>query len=223
MATEQEIMQAVLLCRFMPNSPITDDNVKAVARTFIVILEDLPAEFLQAAAVQYLSENKFFPTPGDFRNTAMDLFMLSLGIPSGAEAWGMVLSAYSYQEPVFCQTGAGLRQAYIEHQTRGELAAYDAHMKSCEVCNIGGYAERYSHPAVEETVKMFGGREVIITDNPAADRARFIEAYREVVAKQRKMQGMIPKVRAFIEDKSNKLLSTSDAIKSLASGMKGQK
>ena len=221
MANENEIMQAILLCRFMPNSPITDKNVKEVTATFQAVLADLPAEFVKAASVQYLSENKFFPTPGDFRNTAMDLQMLSLGIPTAAEAWGMVLSAYSYQEPVFCETGAGLRMAYIENQTNGEMKAYDKHMRECSVCDIGGFAERYKHEAVAETVRMFGGREAIITDNPTADRARFIEAYREVVAKQRKLQSMIPQVRNFVEANRPALLDTENKIKSLAGMLKG--
>jgi hypothetical protein len=52
---------------------------------------------------------------------------------------------------------------------------------------------------VEQTVKRLGGLDALMTDNPAADRARFIDAYREIVSLERKDAGRIPEVSKFID------------------------
>ncbi len=45
-----------------------------------------------------------------------------------------------------------------------------------------------------------GGRDVILTDNPVSDRKQFIDAYREVIARERMKMGMTPTVARFVED-----------------------
>jgi len=89
-------------------------------------------------------------------------------------------------------------------------------MDTCEICTLGGLKEVYSHPVVAETVKVLGGRDVIITDNPTADRARFIDAYREIVARERTKNAMLPVVREYVQDKQKSLVAGS--IKALAEG-----
>jgi hypothetical protein len=89
-------------------------------------------------------------------------------------------------------------------------------MKACSVCTEGGYRELYASPAVAECVKMLGGRDMLLTDNPTADRARFIEAYREIVARERKKAGMLPQVRAYIDaHKVPELPATAQGVKQL--------
>jgi hypothetical protein len=221
MADRIQITRAVLTMQYLPNSPITERNVESVVDTFEMVLSDLPAETVEAATRQYLSTEIFFPTPGRLREIAMDLQMLAIGLPTPAEAWGMVLSANKYSEKVLCQTGFDLYTAACNAREtyQADLLTYSKHLKDCTVCVEGGYHEDYGHPSVAETVRLLGGRDIILTDNPTADRARFIEAYREVVARERTKTAMLPKVKQYIETTQQKSLSTDGAIKQLTKGM----
>lgn len=208
MANKPEIMEIVNLLKRLPNSPITDrESLDETVKLFLAVLEDLPADMVKAATVQYLSEgNPFFPSnPGVLRDKAMELQMLAMGIPSPAEAWGKVLTARKYKPAVFCETGVKLRMKadggdVTGNQYWGAVMAYTDHVEDCSECDNGGFHEDYGSPAVAETVRLLGGRDVILTDNPVADRARFIEAYKEIVAKERMKMGMTPTVARFVED-----------------------
>lgn len=213
MATKTEIMEIVNLLKRLPNSPITDkESLDETVKLFLAVLEDLPADMVKAATIQYLSEgNPFFPSnPGVLRDKAMELQMLAMGIPSPAEAWGMVLSANKPIPHVFCETGAALRDACMSGENYGAtLDASKRHDKECRICgdgisedvnDYGGFKDVYAHPAVAEAVRILGGRDAIMTDNPSADRARFQEGYRDVVARERMKMGMTPTVARFVED-----------------------
>jgi hypothetical protein len=225
MATKAEVLDVVLLMKRLPNSPVTDkQSLDETVALFLAVLGDLPVDMVKAATIQYCSEgNPFFPTPGVLRDKAMELQLLALGIPSPAEAWGMVLTAYKYFEMRLCDEGHRTREAAAN--AKGEeynraLRDYSMHMDRCESCDLGGYREAYDHPAVAETVKLLGGRDVILTDNPVADRARFIEAYREVIARERMKMAMTPKVAEFVENNRPLLPGTGVQIKQLSEGMK---
>lgn len=211
MASNQEITRAILSMRYLPNSPITAANVPEVVGMFEVVLSDLPAECVDAATRQYLGTETFFPTPGRVREIAMDLQMLAMGVPTPAEAWGMVLTAEKHVPSVWCDEGLRLREL-------GGIWDYKNHMDACEICTPGGLKEVYSHPVVAETVKMLGGRDVIITDSPTSDRARFIDAYREIVARERKKVAMLPEVKNYIDEKTL-ALNTGSQTKLLAERM----
>lgn len=203
MATRNELLEVVNLIKDLPNSPIRDAaSLENTVKLFTAVLEDLPAEMVKVATVQYCSEgNPFFPMPGVLRDKAMELQLLALGIPTPAEAWAMVVNGLKHVESVFCESGAVLRDAVAGDPPDywKALSDYGDHMDACAVCAIGGLREVYDHAAVSETVKILGGREVILTDNPTADRARFIEAYREVVSRERMKMAMVPKVAAYVE------------------------
>lgn len=209
--------------QYLPNSPITDTSVGTVIDSFDLVLSDLPIEDIAAATKQYLSVGTFFPTPGKLRETAMDLQLLAIGVPTSTEAWGMVCYGLKADESIFCEAGAELRNEYIAFQSADTMALYTEHVKACEVCHIGvGYVEKYDHSAVAETVRLLGGRDVILTNNAVSDRARFIEAYREVVARERMRTAMLPEVRLFVEAKKHNQLQAgiSGLAKQLSGGAK---
>lgn len=221
MANRPQITRAILTMQYLPNSPITERNVESVIDTFEMVLSDLPAETVEAATRQYLSTETFFPTPGRLREIAMDLQMIAIGLPTPAEAWGMVLGANKYIEKVLCKTGHALyitacnsRDSY-----QNDLRAYSIHFDNCDICTEGGFREDYHHPAVAETVRLLGGREIILTDNPTADRARFIDAYREVVSRERTKTAMLPAVKNYIAETKAKALPMGEAVKQLTKGM----
>jgi hypothetical protein len=205
-----DTLEIVNLIKRLPNSPITDrDSLNETVNLFFAVLGDLPADMAKAATIQDLSEgNPFFPMPGVLRDKAMELQMLAAGLPTAGEAWGMVLTANRPANPVFCDEGARLRDAVNNAATYwSSLKEYSKHVDECETCDLGGYRENYRHAAVAETVKLLGGRDAILTDNPAADRARFLEAYREVTAREKMKMGMTPRVAEFVESSRPALVS----------------
>ena len=218
MTTIIEISRLILPMKYYPNSPITDINVEVVIGSFFETLNDLSFETVEAAVRQYQSTETFFPTPGKLREIAMDLQMLAMGVPTASEAWGMVLTAEKHVPSVWCEVGAELRSLCLESYST-HSSKYNIHMRDCEICKNGqgGLREVYAHPAVEETVKILGGRDIIITDNPTADRARFIDAYREIVARERRKAAMTPEVKAYVTETRQNLLENK--MKQLTQGM----
>lgn len=225
MANRDDILAVVGMMRYLPNNPAARDDSAAgpLEDRFFMVLSDLPVEVLRAAAVQHLAEATFFPTPGQLRERAMDLQLLALGIPQPAEAWAQVLKAPRYVPMALCELGAELRRS-AEKQGLGyfkAVAEYSKHLAECTVCTEGGYRETYPSPAVAECVRLLGGRDALMTDNPAADRARFIEAYREIVGRERMKAGMLPQVKEFLaRAASAELPPTVAAIKQLAGRLK---
>ena len=63
------------------------------------------------------------------------------------------------------------------------------------------------HPQVTEVVKLMGGWNVIgRSNNLPSERARFIDAYRELVKERRQRARMLPRTRRFIgEEEIGKL------------------
>lgn len=212
MATKEQVTRAILALRYLPNSPITPANIPEIVSMFEVVLSDLPAKTLDAATRQYLSTETFFPTPGRIRELAMDLQMIAMGVPTPAEAWGMIINAIQHVPSMWCEDGAAIREI-------GDVFKYKNHMDNCGVCTTGGLREVYQSAAVESTVKMLGGRDAIITDNPTADRARFTDAYREVISRERTKTAMLPEVKGYIEQKRAALLDTGQAMKQLTKGL----
>lgn len=218
-----EILEIINLVKRLPNSPFSGKSgdelntvIGEMTTIFSAVLEDLPVDMVRAATVQYLSEGTpFFPMPGTIRDRAMELQMLALGVPSAAEAWSQVVKARRYEEREYCEVGYAMREAY--NSTNGMLVQYIRHEAGCPICGkVGGYVERYDHPAVKEAVELLGGRDVILTDNPVADRARFIEAYREVIARERMKMAMTPKVSEFVQTVKPGQLQSGNSVKQLA-------
>lgn len=146
--------------------------------------------------------------------------MIAAGIPTAAEAWGQVIGGLKIVDTVLCQEGFDLRNAITGTGGPYLIASreYNHHRRVCTICKDGGLVEEYSHPVVAETVRLLGGRAMLITDNPAADRKQFIDAYRERVALEGRKHIMPQRVREYIEDKQR--LLTTAPIKQLAEGMR---
>jgi len=207
MSTHNEIARLVLSVQFMTNSPVNDVNVDQVVSSFEEVLSDLSLDVLSAAFLQYRSTQIFFPSPGSIRDIAMDLHMLALGVPTAGEAWGMLLIAERHVPSVWCEEGAALREAAIARPDRVANSFYNIHMNDCMICKLGGFRDVFDHPAVEAAVKLLGGRDAILTDNPAADRARFMDQYREIIRRERTLTSMLPDVRTHLDQGRLEMMS----------------
>jgi len=60
----------------------------------------------------------------------------------------------------------------------------------------------YSNPLIEKTVRVFGWRNLCLSENVVSDRARFIEAYEQFLAKHEAEAITLPAVQKYIENKA---------------------
>lgn len=69
-----------------------------------------------------------------------------------------------------------------------------------------------AHPLTEQVVKLMGGWNVIgLSDNLSSERARFVDAYREMTRERKQKQRMLPRTRKFIGEKEEGKL-TGDTL-----------
>lgn len=165
-------------------------------------LRDMSRETLHAALL-YCVENdggQFFPSISQIREAARTLMAVSLGIPAPSEAWGMVLNAKQRIDPIVCEEGARIREAamagtdYFKHVMESK-----EHDRTCDICAVGSWSVVYAHNAVAMTVRLMGGPEAIHTGMPTADRARFLEAYKEIVEREIRLATQSPAVKGFVQ------------------------
>lgn len=208
MATKQELFNVVNRMRFLPNSPVTKETIGDVVDMFFVVLKDLSPTLLDKAVLFYLGQaNPFFPMPGTLRQKALELQVLALRLPTPTEAWGMVLNR-SFTTSTYCEESARLRELITSDPDHywNNLKQLDNHEKSCSICCPATFEPVYAHPLVARTVRTLGGLDAILTDNQVADRARFIDAYKEILGREMQIIGMVREVREYIEAESERLL-----------------
>jgi len=222
MATRSKIHHILLSMAALPNAPkLQEDTVN----DYFDILGHWGDDVLDAATLHYKSTETFFPTPGTLNNKVLDMQMLAMGVPTAAEAWSQVLSAIKYIPPVYCADASKWRNDAEMANRAYDGAAYNVAMdkinrhRDCTQCKANGFQEVYSHPVVAETVNLLGGREKLMTDNAAADRKQFIDAYRERVNIEGRKFIMPPQVRGYIETQRQAQLGTVAQIKQLTKGM----
>lgn len=216
MATKQDVFNILQRLKYLPNSPITEKNVDQIVEMFFVILKDLSFDLLDKATLFYLGQdNPFFPMPGKIRSKALELQMISLKIPTPAEAWGMVLNRNTMQPGSMCSVSAQLHkdvQELIGGEYLLKVKEITAHESECTVCRPTTFNASYAHPMVARTIHLLGGLDAILSDNPVADRARFVQAYSDLLDREVSVVGMLPDVRDFVNQQSNRLLEDDRRI-----------
>lgn len=209
MTTHREMTDMLGRVAYLPNSPVNDENVGEIVDTFLAVLEEFPADMVSAAVDYYLATGTYFPTPSGLRDRVVELWVSAADIPMPAVAWGYVLDARRWTGAVWCKEGARLRDAVTgtgDDYWNG-IRALSEHTKVCEICKGPGDQHDFRHPAVAETVRRLGGLGNIFTGNLPADRSRFIEAFRDVVAQETKQLSMPVQVRTFVEEQRARLVS----------------
>ena len=74
----------------------------------------------------------------------------------------------------------------------------------------------YAHPAVAETVRRLGGRSAILTGNTPADRAKFIDAFRDVIDQETGRLALPESAQLFIASRQEPAQLTARPIQKLA-------
>lgn len=233
MADRDYIDSIVEKLSYLPNCPIkAEKDIVPVSEMFFVILKDLSPALLDKAVLYYLGQSTpFFPMPGTLRQKALELQMAALEIPTGTEAWGMVLNR-GYRAAIACGEAEQIRaelSTLVGGAYLAKIKALNMHEQSCGICSPVSFEPVYAHPLVAKTVHMLGGLDAILTDNPTADRARFVDAYNEILERERSKIGMVPEVREYVNaltDERRAALDTGEEaeiqqqFRLLAEGMK---
>src|SRR5689334_3695070 len=102
MASDAEVTKALtVLAAAYPRFDLPEATIKIYQR----LLADLEFDILKAATLQCATMCKFFPTVAEIREAAVEIEVMSIGIPSPTEAWGEVLNEIKrlgqYGEPSF--------------------------------------------------------------------------------------------------------------------------
>lgn len=126
----------------------------------------------------------------------------------------------------FFPAAAELRSAAFEllEMKAGLPTAYDAWGEVVQQMHaVGSWRQpTFSHELIERSVKAIGGwRMLCISDNPAADRARFVAAYETYVNRERTDMRMLPGVKTIMERLDGG--PAADEIKRLADKLTGTK
>lgn len=113
MANETKVIEVCgIMAAAYPNFNLTKQTIAVYAR----VLQDVPDEVLEAAALDAVSRSKFFPTIAELRESAYMISANRLAVPSAFEAWDEVVHQIrdvgSYGEPVFSHPwiGTAIRQ-----------------------------------------------------------------------------------------------------------------
>jgi len=165
-ATKETIAKAVTL--ITENWADREMNYAVTLRLYQQILSDLPDEAIEAAVMQRIGDdNPFPPRVGEIRQLAIDIVSGADEVMSAQEAWGKLLR-------------------WIRRYGGG-IPRWDSH---------GPVTPPALPPIVKKAADAIGGTAFIsMSENPAADRARFIEAYNTFVKRERARIGMLPQVR----------------------------
>ena len=79
---------------------------------------------------------------------------------------------------------------------------------------------QFSHPLIERAVRQLGWRELCMSENQTADRARFLQCYDQLLTRATKEDMLLPEVRGYVEQRGGLMLETQSQIKQLSEGMK---
>lgn len=177
MATNKEIGEIVaMLGAAYPRFKASAQTVK----TYSLMLKDIPAEALQAAALKCASECTFFPSVHELRGAVSEIRRDASGVPSDYEAWQEVVN-----RP---------KDGYNK-QVKNEGGEYV----------IVKTAVPWSHPFVEKVAYMLGWPDFPTSREIGVDRAHFTKAYNEALAGSMRDSVQLPQVRAYIEGQSAQL------------------
>lgn len=152
----------------------TEKMSTGVINIYVEHLKDMDYETFRLAVNRYIETEKWMPKVSDIREAAMQNFMQKAGVPSPAEAWGEV--------------SRNLRED--SQANVGTLTKYN---------RIDDH--EWSHPLVKKAAEQIGWSDMWWTkdDNTTSNRARYMDAYRDLVKGLRDHYTLTPDLRKAIE------------------------
>lgn len=131
--------------------------------------DDIADDLLSAASKTVITESTFFPKVAEVRKMAFTLQKDGLNLPDAEAAWGFLLRWMRATSYILGKDGVARKKPPLP-------------------------------PPIQRAVEYLGGvDEIGRSDNPVADRARFIEAYRRVMERAEHQVTMLPEVRKLVQ------------------------
>ncbi len=81
----------------------------------------------------------------------------------------------------------------------------------------------WSHPLIERAVRAIGWRNLRMSENPIADRARFLQCFEQLQERAARENMLLPEVRGYIEANGARLMAPADQIRLLTDRMNVRK
>ena len=108
---------------------------------------------------------------------------------------------------------ADLRRAYLNIPS-----AYSAWQEVLQqITDVGSYrTPQFTHPLIDRAVRSLGWRNICLSENSVADRARFLQFYEQLQHRAETEDMMIPQVRGYIEANGGIFLDAPSQMKELA-------
>jgi hypothetical protein len=184
-----DVMKDLLVAHPERSRRLDAEEWERMCGVYFDVLHDIPIELLQTAARQCLATLKWFPKPAEIREQALQLVMVSLGIPNANDAWAEVTRRMHNTFRVR-QVG-DLVQVAITGMYDEAPGGYLTHRQPT--------AEDWSTPLIQKAIDGIGGwRALRASDNPIADRSQFISAYERYSTRQMQAARMLPETRKAI-------------------------
>jgi len=131
-----------------------------------------------------------------------------------------------------CRTEAGRKFAPSVGELRGAVmdlrraslqipSAYEAWGEVLKAFIEVGHngSPQWSHPLIAKTVRSLGWRNLCMSEDQTADRARFLQAYEQLTQRAESEMMMVPNVKNYLLENGAEMLAL-DSIKKLAEGMR---
>lgn len=144
---------------------LTIDQIRSQLKLYALFLRDIQPEVLEAAAVQYISNNKWFPKIAELREAALTL--LTHNDLKAEEAWGEVKKLVR------------------------RFGSYGEWLPDEKCYRV----PRSTYEPVNQAIAIMGWRELCGSENEAADRAHFFKIYGAVVERRNRVTMMLPELR----------------------------
>jgi len=162
-----------LLALTYPKFKLMPDTIRA----YSMMLDDIPAETLQAAALQCTRKLTFFPSVHEILVEVSEINRKQNAVPTAYEAWEDLNKG-----------GRGVWKTVVEEDGKYYIEE-----------------RRYTflHPLVTRVAEMLGWPDDFPTgENDVADRAHYFKAYEQTLSNLVNDQMMHPEVRQYLEDRN---------------------
>lgn len=192
MADEREVLATlVYLGAMYPQfaSKLQKKDWDRMTTAYLDILGDLPADLLRRAGAEAAKKGTFFPAASEIRAAAIEMRDAAEHLPTAQDAWAEICRIKDQGGITVSQ-----RLAWVTFPdgTREQVCVF-TERRAPE-------RDDWSHPLIDQALRGIGGWNMLMdSDLPAAERARFLEAYKDCLKRYRDERDMLPQVREAIE------------------------
>jgi len=147
-------------------------------------LQDMDEQTFRLAIDRHIETSEWMPKVSQIRESAMTNLIKKAGVPSPAQAWGEV-------------------SKNLRHDTQENYGTLQS------VNRIGDHT--WSHPIVRKAAEQIGWLDMWLSkdSNTVSNRARYMDAYQDLVADLKNHYTLTPELRAAIEPPEQPRLTTS--------------